>query len=105
MEKPVRDLDLWILSSSDIEVLKEKAREIVLTDDYAPVENLLAPVVLESAIDLLTEKYRAQAEELERTEKWDKSISKYKDIISADPTLSVGAYSYSKNRSDSGRAG
>jgi tetratricopeptide (TPR) repeat protein len=96
LEKPVRDLDLWILSSSDIEVLKEKARGIVLTDDYAPVENLLAPVVLESAVDLLTEKYRAQAEELERTGKWDQSISKYKDIISADPTLSVGAYSYSK---------
>ncbi len=49
-------------------------------------------MVLESAVDLLTEKYRAQAEELERTGKWEQSISKYKKIISADPTLSVEAY-------------
>jgi len=111
LEKPVKNLDLWILSGSDIEVLKDKARggtplrgpqdacrrnRIVLTDDYAPVENLLAPVVFQSAIDLLTEKYRAQAQELERRGKPDQSISKYKDIISADPTLSTGAYSYSK---------
>ena len=111
LEKPVKNLDLWILSSACLEVLKDKAlrrtpfggggtplrgNRIVLTDDYAPVENLLAPVVLQSAIDLLTEKYRAQAEELERRGKPDESISKYKDIISANPTLSTGAYSYSK---------
>ena len=96
LEKPVKNLDLWILSSACLEVLKGKAHGIVLTDDYAPVENLLAPVVLQSAIDLLTEKYRAQAEELERRGKPDQSISKYKDIISTDPTLSTGAYSYSK---------
>ena len=96
LEKPVKNLDLWILSSACLEVLRGKARGIVLTDDYAPVENLLAPVVLQSAIDLLTEKHRAQAQELERRGKPDQSISKYKDIISADPTLSTGAYSYSK---------
>jgi len=96
LEKPVKNLDLWILSSACLEALKEKARGILLTDDYAPVENLLTPVVLESAIDLLTEIYRAQAEELEGREKWDETIAKYKDIISADHTLSTGAYSYSK---------
>ncbi|MHC4631157.1 MAG: fused MFS/spermidine synthase [Planctomycetota bacterium] len=104
LEKPVKNLDLWILSGACLEALKGKARggtplhgnRIVLTDDYAPVENLLAPVVLQSAIDLLTEKYRTQAEELERSGKPDQSIAKYKDIISADPTLSTGAYSYSK---------
>ena len=92
LEKQVKSLDLWILSSSDIEVLRKKARGIVLTDDYAPVENLLAPAVLESAIDLLAEKYLAQAEELERRREWDESISKYKDVIRTDPTLSIEAY-------------
>lgn len=48
-EKSVRSLDLWVLSSSDIEKLKERSRGIVLTDNYVPVKNLLAPVVLKIA--------------------------------------------------------
>jgi spermidine synthase/Flp pilus assembly protein TadD len=92
LEKPLKDSDLWILSSSDIEVLKEKAHRIVLTDDYAPVENLLAPAVLESAMDILAQKYLTQAQELERRGEWEESISKYKDVISVDPTLSIKAY-------------
>jgi tetratricopeptide (TPR) repeat protein len=92
LEKAVKNLDLWILSGSDIKVLRGKARGIVLTDDYAPVENLLAPAVLESAMDLLAQKYLAQAQELERRGEWEESISKYKDVISVDPTLSIKAY-------------
>ncbi len=91
-EKPVQGLDLWILSSSEIDTLRKKARGIVLTDDYAPVENLLAPVVLASAVDLLAEEYLAQAKELKRNQKWDESISKYKDVISTDVRMSIEAY-------------
>jgi len=92
LEKPVRNLDLWMLSDSEINALRQKARGIVLTDDYAPVENLLAPVVLASSMDLLAEEYLAQAEQLKESEKWDESILKYEDVISVDPALSIKAY-------------
>jgi tetratricopeptide (TPR) repeat protein/MFS family permease len=92
MEKAAENLDLWILNDSEIESLKNKAKGIVLTDNYAPVENLLAPVVLESSIDLLSEEYLNQAEQLEREGKWEQSISKYKDVIRVDPRLSIKAY-------------
>jgi len=87
-----KDLDLWILSDSDVKVLKEKARGLVLTDDHAPVENLLAPVALQDAIDLLVNKYREQAEWLLREGRWDQSIRRYRDIIDVDPASSMEAY-------------
>ncbi|MHC4539317.1 MAG: fused MFS/spermidine synthase, partial [Planctomycetota bacterium] len=87
-----KNLDLWILSDSEIESLKTKARGLVLTDDHAPVENLLAPVALKDAADLLVGRYRAQAEELLAEGKWNQSISKYRDIIDVDPASSMEAY-------------
>ena len=91
-EEQVRNLDLWVLSDSEIDALRQKARGIVLTDDYAPVENLLAPVVLASARDLLAEEYLAQAEQLKAKEQWDECILKFGDVISVDPSLSIKAY-------------
>jgi tetratricopeptide (TPR) repeat protein len=91
-EEPVRSLDLWVLSDSEIESLRQKAGGIVLTDDYAPVENLLAPVVLASARDLLAEEYLAQAERLKAKEQWDECILKFEDVIKVDPGLSIQAY-------------
>lgn len=44
-KEELKSSHLWLLSDSDIDVLKEKAQGMVLTDDYAPVENLLLPVV------------------------------------------------------------
>jgi tetratricopeptide (TPR) repeat protein len=91
-EKPVRSLDLWILSDAEIDALRQKARGVVLTDDYAPVENLLAPVVLASARDLLAEEYLNQAEQLKAKKRWDECILKFKDVIKVDPSLSIKAY-------------
>jgi len=91
-EEQVRNLDLWVLSNSEIDALRQKARGIVLMDDYAPVENLLAPVVLASARDLLAEKYLAQAEKLKAKEQWDECILKFEDVIKVDPSLSIKAY-------------
>lgn len=45
-EKMLAHLRLEIFNASQIEALAEKAGQIVLTDDYAPVENLLAPAVV-----------------------------------------------------------
>jgi len=82
----------WYLTDEQVEDIKEKGKRVLLTDDYVPVENMLAPVVLRGAVDLLTGKYRTQAEQLITEQKWDKSISKYKDMIRVDPTLSIEAY-------------
>ncbi|MBN1764801.1 MAG: fused MFS/spermidine synthase, partial [Sedimentisphaerales bacterium] len=58
--KRLNHLNIWHLQPQDIEVLIHKSSSVILTDDYAPVENLLAPVVRRSATDLLNEKIYTQ---------------------------------------------
>jgi tetratricopeptide (TPR) repeat protein len=91
-EKPVAGSNLWILNDSEIETLKTKARGVVLTDDYVPVENMLAPVVRQSALVSLSNRYLERASKLERQGKLDESVAIYKEIIKLDPTKSITAY-------------
>jgi tetratricopeptide (TPR) repeat protein len=85
-------LDLLIPSGDELEQLKEKAGYVVLTDDYAPVENLLAPVVRQSSIEQLAGRYLKDAEEMKRQGRWDEAIASNKKMMQADPTLSIKAY-------------
>ena len=48
-----KQLDLWLLDESDINELKKKSGGLVMTDDYVPVENHLAPVVVRRSAELL----------------------------------------------------
>jgi tetratricopeptide (TPR) repeat protein len=91
-QEMLSEMDIWLLSDSEIETLKAKARGIVLTDDYAPVENLLAPVVLQSAVDLLMERYIEQAEKLVADGRPDDSIRLYREIAKIDPVRTIHAY-------------
>lgn len=87
-----KDTDVWYLDGTEIDTLREKSRGIVLTDDYVPVENMLAPVVRQSGIELLAGKYRDQAQELKRQGKLEQAIAKYKELVEVDPTMSILAF-------------
>lgn len=87
-----KKLKLWFLNESEIEYLKEKSRGIVLTDDYAPVENLLAPVVRQSAKEILARKYLQQAEKLKQQKNWQQSIIKFEKALKLNPSMSIKAY-------------
>lgn len=87
-----KDLEFWYLSNSDIEEIKQKAGNTLLTDNYVPVENMLAPVVRQSAVDFLGNKIRDQAQELERNNNLEQAIAKYEELLKLDPTMSVLCY-------------
>jgi tetratricopeptide (TPR) repeat protein len=91
-EESVRTLPVWILSDSDIETLREKAHEIVLTDNYAPVENMLAPVVRESALDSRTTKYYDMIKGLEQQGRLEESIAMCQELMVVNPTTTIFAY-------------
>jgi tetratricopeptide (TPR) repeat protein/MFS family permease len=91
-EERVANLDLWILNDSEIEALKKRGRWIVLTDDYAPVENLLAPVVRQSIIRFLPAMYLERARKLERRGRWNESIEMYEKAVKSNPEWSFTAY-------------
>ncbi|MFA5252335.1 MAG: fused MFS/spermidine synthase [Phycisphaerae bacterium] len=87
-EKQAAASNLRILNNSEIETLKNKSHEIILTDDYAPVENMLAPVVRQSAADSLS----GLAQELKRRGKLDESVAVWKQLIETNPIMAVTAY-------------
>ncbi len=86
------ELKLWYLDDSDIDKLRQKSRHLVLTDDYCPVENLLAPVVRNSAKEISAEKYFERAEELEEKGQFAESIKNYLSAIKALPMASIQSY-------------
>jgi len=87
-----KDVKLWYFNESDINYLKEKSEGIILTDDYAPVENLLAPVVRQSAREFLAEKVLSRAEKLAGEGKFDESIENYEEAVELNPMMSIKAY-------------
>ena len=85
-------LELWNLNEAEIAQLKENAGNIIITDDYAPVENMLAPVVRQSATDFLALEYLEQAKEFLKQGKLEESFQKYQDLAETDPTEGTMAY-------------
>jgi len=93
-------LRVWLFSEAEIERLKAKSHGLVLSDDYAPVENLLAPVVRKEAAQALArrneiirrreniakaEKIAAQIEQLALQNKVTEVFERLKQI---EPDLS-----------------
>lgn len=55
------DCQIFPLSDAEKETVRKRANHTVLTDAYAPVENLLAPVVRDSALSKAVEKWNQLA--------------------------------------------
>ncbi len=92
MGKYKGQLDVWYLNSSEIQTVKARSDNFILTDDYAPVENMLAPVVLNSASEFSGLKYYSRAGDFAQKEQYDRSIETYQKAVLAYPQLSVRAY-------------
>ncbi len=67
-------IEIFALTDAEMAELKEKSRQLVLTDDYAPVENLLAPVVKEAALDKAVSELASRAQLAGAAEKYDEAI-------------------------------
>jgi tetratricopeptide (TPR) repeat protein/MFS family permease len=92
LEENNKHLRFSVLDDSEIDSLKERCGGIVLTDDYAPVENLLAPVVGRGAREILARKYFAKAKELQDDHPYEQSIQWYRQAMALDSSMAVEAY-------------
>lgn len=82
----------WALSENDIKNAIEKSHHIILTDNYVPVENLLVPIVHQSAKDLLIGKKQELVNDLKNSGKLDEAVKGYEDIIKSEPSMSTLCY-------------
>jgi len=90
---------LWHLNSSDMAKLEERAKGMILTDDYAPVENLITPLSLQDADDQIILMHRAkgrklaeQAENLARAGNLSASLDKLGELAATATLASPKAY-------------
>ena len=86
------ELKLWYLGESDLGKLRQTSRDLVLTDDHSPVENLLVPVIHDNARDISSQKYLERAEELEQEGRFAESIKSYLLAIKTYPKVSIQSY-------------
>jgi tetratricopeptide (TPR) repeat protein/MFS family permease len=84
--------DFRILNENELQTLRNKTKGKILNDDYAPVENLLAPTVNADAKNYLVGKKLEKAAELKEKQEFEEAISEYEEIIKTDPTVSVMVY-------------
>jgi spermidine synthase/thioredoxin-like negative regulator of GroEL len=92
----IKNLTLWISTDAEIKQLEEKTGAVVLTDDYAPVENLLSPFAQWKASLLLGEQYIEQAKALSAEHRWDESIAMYRDAAKVIPKTNLRVYAYTE---------
>ena len=86
------ELDFRILNENQLQTLRNKTKGNILNDDYAPVENLLAPTVNAVAKIYLVRKKFEKIAELKEKQELEEVISEYEEIIEIDPAMSVMAY-------------
>ncbi len=87
-----RELGAWVLGEAEIDELKAKVKGLVLTDDHAPVENLMAPVVVRSSADFAAAKCIRRARQLAREGESEESLRIYREVIEIDPSRASLAY-------------
>jgi len=86
-----RHLKFWLLSESEVNRVLERAGHAILTDDHAPVEHMLAPVVRQSAAEILARRYLREAMELQAAREYDASICKYREAVKLNPSMALKA--------------
>lgn len=84
-------LKFWLLSESDMAFLQEQAGHAILTDDYAPVEHLLTPVVRQGGTEILARRTFDEAARLQADGRHDRSIEKYRQAMNLNPALTLDA--------------
>lgn len=75
---------VWYFDDSDIDQIKAKARNMVLTDNYAPVENLLAPVIrrdTEEAIERRDQRRARAIAKKAESAAWAGNLPKTVDLL------------------------
>jgi len=91
-EGRLAETPLWIFDNNDMAELSKKAGGTILDDDYAPLENFMAPVVLRASAYETAKKYIDQADKLNAQGKWEQAVKKYRLGIRTCSAFSLQGY-------------
>ncbi len=96
-ERFLQDHDAFLrfrtLDAGEIVKLKEAVDSLVLTDDFAPIEDLVAPAVREGAAGRLAWQYVREAERLFAQQRYEGGVWRYERAAGIDPSMALEAHS------------
>ncbi len=81
-----------VLDESEMTHLKDCCGELVLTDDYAPVESMQTAAVRSGARRQLARRYLREAARLHTQDRYERSIARYRQVAEHDPSEATRAY-------------
>jgi spermidine synthase/Tfp pilus assembly protein PilF len=87
-----KKIKIWHPTDAQMAHFMKSSHGIVLTDDYTPVENLLAPVVNRSAREILSQRYLEDAKILKAEGKLDQSIVAFENASRFSSSTSILAF-------------
>lgn len=93
LEDHDNSLTFRLLEAPEIARLKEEAAYLILTDDYAPVENLLAPAIRQEGEERLAHRLLREAERLFAERRYEASGRRYRQAAQLDSSVAVEAWS------------
>ncbi len=87
-----RHLKSRLLDQADVDRLTEQAGNVILTDDFAPVEQMLTPAVRQGATEIFAYRWFREAGLLQAKHEHEQSIAAYRQAASLNPSLALDAY-------------
>jgi tetratricopeptide (TPR) repeat protein/predicted membrane-bound spermidine synthase len=87
-----KHLKFRLFGESEVVHLKEGIAHLVLTDDYAPVEDLVAPAVRQGARERLACRYLREAERLRAERRCEESARRYQQAAELDASVAIEAW-------------
>ena len=91
--------NIWYLSDAEVGDVIEKSGGMILTDDYAPVDNLLTPLARDDAKEARVKRRQVkarglakEAEQLAWAGKLPETLAKLDELVRTDPTVIARAH-------------
>jgi len=84
--------DIWRLSEEELDTLITRNKGITLTDDYAPIDNLAAPISVRDKAWKSASDDIIKASELGKAGEWERAVKLYMKVIYNCQPLSVNNY-------------
>ena len=84
--------DIWLLNEAELETLKVKSNNIILTDDYSPMDNLAAPIFINHKAWTSAKNCIDKAEKMSAAGEWNQAVELYMKAIQICQPLMVNKY-------------
>jgi spermidine synthase len=82
----------WCMTPAEAEILRNKCGRLILTDDYAPLDNLCAPIARNFALSMAAFAHVTKAKELKKMGRPNDCVTEYLTAVRVFPAIPISTY-------------